>query len=429
MNSDSRTAAIQTNPLPWWVITLIAFTLPLVLYNYPNIYAQLPDAWIYRRGSFRMIFEMNYPTWWTAILLFAAAMLLYELVYIRRKSSRLALCMLALLFAGLSFDEIASMHERVSLLSDKWLGSPWTALTPFALCGLIALVYGIKAMSRSDEGGRAITFLIAGIMMFVFVVVQEYLEHHPEFPKFVYKTLGITDAWARWFEEVTEMVGAMLILIGAALARNRGVFNGDLGFILTKPLQISSLRVILLIGLIIHCVIAFYFLPDAKELTFRGNPAGWYPSAVFFVLFAHAYWQFRYSYQSYREAFGAANTDKRLIASGWLMLAVFCILCSIGFLHNFGHVIADAIPGIRKPFYFNPLIIYSCVLVAVIGFAFWLIVLSRQWIIYVFLLICVPLLEYSLDDRGTPFAASGITSYLIACLFLTLPQRSSATAI
>lgn len=426
MSSEIQTRTSQSNSRPWWLFTMITVTLPLVLYNYPKIYSQLPDVWIHRRGSFRMIFEMNYPTWWTAIILFAAAMLFYELAYLRHHTSRLAFWLLALLIAGLSLDEIASLHERVSVLSDEWFGSPWTALAPFALGGLVALVYGLKVMSRMDGGGRAMIYVIAGFLLFAFVVVQEYLEHHPEFPKFVYKTLGITNAWARWFEEVTEIIGAMLVLTGAALARNRGLFNGHLGFILTKPSEIPSLRTVLLIGLIVHCVIAFYFLPGAEELTFRGNPARWYPSAVFFVLFAHAYWQFRHPCQSQSETAFASHANKALIATGWLILSVFCILCSIGFLHNFGHVIADAMPGIHKPFYFNPVVIYSSVLGTVTGLAFWLGLLSGKRIIYVLLLMCVPLLEYFLNDRGTPFAASGITSYLIACLFLTSPQQSSA---
>ena len=365
-----------------------------------------------------MIFEMNYPTWWTAILLLAAAMLVYELAYVRQNTSRWRLWLLALAIAGLSYDEVGSIHERVSLLSDDWFGSPWTALAPFGVVGLAALVSGLKVTSHLEGGGRATAYIVAGFLMFAFVILQEYLEHHPKYPKFMFKTFGITTAWSRWLEEVTEILGAMLVLIGTALARNRGLFRGHLGFILTRPANIPSLRTILLVGLVIHCVIAFYFLPDAAELTFRGNPAGWYPSAVFFVLFAHAYWQ----YQDYGKPPSAVSSDKMQTTVAWVVLSVFFILCSIGFLHNFGHVIADAIPGIRKPFYFNLLVIYSCVLVSVIGMAFWLGLLSGRRFVYIPLLLCVPLVEYYFSNRGVPFAASGIVSYLIACLFL--PHRN-----
>ena len=423
MDIENQASTVRSDSRPWWAITFVLISLPLILYNYPKIYSQLPEVWIHRRGSFRMIFEMNYPTWWTAILLLAAAMLIYELTYIRQHASRWALWGLALAIAGLSYDEVGSIHERVSLLSDEWFDSPWTALAPFGIVGLAALVYGLKATSRMDGGGRATAYIIAGFLMFAFVVFQEYLEHHPKYPKFIHKTFGITNAWSRWFEEVTEIVGAMLILVGTALARNRGVFSGRLGFILTKPSDITSLRTILLIGLVIHCLIAFFFLPDAQELTVRGNPAGWYPSAVFFILFAHAYWQYHWR----RETPGAAHADKTRITSIWLVLSVFFILCSIGFVHNYGHVIADAIPGIRKPFYFNLLVIYFCVLASVIGMALWLGLLSGKRLIYIPLLLSVPLLEYSFTNRGVPFAASGMVSYLTACLFLT-QNRQSTTA-
>ncbi|MDJ0956272.1 MAG: hypothetical protein QNI91_05435 [Arenicellales bacterium] len=415
MDIENQASVARSDSRPWWAITFVLVSLPLILYNYPKIYSQLPEVWIHRRGSFRMIFEMNYPTWWTAILLFAAAMLVYELTYLRQHTSRWALWGLALVIAGLSYDEVGSIHERVSLLSEQWFDSPWTALTPFGIVGLAVLVFGLKATSHLDGGRRATAYIVAGFLTFAFVVLQEYLEHHPKYPKFVYKTFGVTNAWSRWFEEVTEIVGAMLILIGTALARNRGQFSGRLGFVLTKPTNIPNLRTILLVGLVIHCVIAFFFLPDARELTVRGNPAGWYPSAVFFLLFAHAYWQ----HHSQKKAPDAVNIDKTRLSSVWLVLSVFFILCSIGFLHNYGHVIADAIPGIRKPFYFNLLVIYFSVLASVIGMAFWLGLLSGRRFVYVPLLLSVPLMELFFTDRGVPFAASGIVSYLTACLFLT----------
>jgi hypothetical protein len=219
------------------------------------------------------------------------------------------------------------------------------------------------------------------------------------------------------------MIGAMLVLVGAALARNRGAFNDRLGFILARPLNILDLQMVLLVGLIVHCVIAFYFLPNARELTAQGNPAGWYPSAVFFILFAHAYWQSRRPGDSQAGTAKQQDKDSRVRAV-WLMSSLFFVLCSIGFLHNFGHVIGDTIPGIRKPFYFNPNVVYSTVLGSVVGFALLLRLLRGKQLVYLALLLCVPVFESTFFNRGTPFAASGITSYLIAALFLSSPEQS-----
>ncbi|MFC1680634.1 hypothetical protein ACFL1S_02420 [Pseudomonadota bacterium] len=420
-------SSAQTRSGQWWLTALFLVTLPLVLYNLPAIYRELPDAWIDRRGSFRMIFEMNYPTWWTGIILFSSAMLFYELVYCRERALRLGCCLLAILLAGLSFDEIASIHERVGLLSEDVYGSPWVGLLLFGLGGIFVLVYGLKTVAGMVGGSRAIVYLIAGFVAFAFVAFQEYLEHLPGFRKSMQRNVGLTNAWFRLFEEVTEMIGAMLVLVGSALLRNRGAFNGCLGFILVRPSNIPSLQTVLLVGLIVHCVIAFYFLPDALELTAQGNPAGWYPSAVFFIMFAYAYWQSRLPGDSQIRTAKQQVKDSRVRAV-WLMLSLFFVLCSIGFLHNYGHVIADAIPGIHKPFYFNPNVVYVTVLGAVVGFALLLGLLRGKRLVYLALLLCVPIFESTFFDRGTPFAASGITSYLIAVLFLSSPARpTSAT--
>jgi hypothetical protein len=420
MNTSS-----PTRSLPWWLIALIVITLPLVIYNYPDIYRDLPEVWKVRYGSFRVIFEMNYPTWWTAILLFAAALLFYESAYTRQSSSRIACLMLTLLVAGLSYDEAGSIHERVSLLSEAWFDSAWTGLLPFALAGVLVLIYGISGIAHTDGGRRAALFIVSGFVMFALVVVQEYLEHHPSFPKFMLKTLGLTNAGSRLLEEVTEMIGAMLVLTGAALFRAGDVFSGHLGFILARPSKITSLKTMLLIGLAAHCVIAFYFLPDAEELTLRGNPAGWYPTAVFFILFAHAYWQFR-SVSGTPDGTVAAKENRKLFtALGWLRLSIFFILSSIGFLHNFGHVFMDSLPGLHKPFYFNPLVIYSFVIGSVIVFVLWLGLFSGKRLIYLGLLLCTPLVEIYIPNRGAPLAASAITSYLIARVFLFTNTQAS----
>ena len=110
------------------------------------------------------------------------------------------------------------------------------------------------------------------------------------------------------------------------------------------------------------------------------------------------------------------------------MASLYFVLCSIGFLHNYGHIIADAIPGIHKPFYFHPSVVYATVLGVVVGFALLLGLLRGKRLVYLALLLCVPVFESALFDRGTPFAASGIASYLIAMLFLSSPSRPTSAA-
>lgn len=408
------------NTLPRWLLAMIVVTVLLVLYNAPDIYNQLPDTWKHRRGSFLMLFEMNYPTWWTGMLLFSAALLFLESASTRERSLRTACAALGALTGALSIDEIGSIHERVSILSDVWFGSPWTALAPFALLGMIALVAGVRGIRASVSGRRAAGFVVGGFVVFALVVVQEYLEHHPEFPKFMMKAFGIKPGGRIVIEEVTEMVGAMLVLVGAALVRSRDRFAPPLGFVLARPLNISLLQPLLVAGLILHCLVAFFLLPDSRELTLRGNPAGWYPPAVFFLLFCHGYWQYR----DFRDRRNAGSVTlygirEKTAGAGWLLMGLFSLICSIGFLHSYGHLIGEPVLGLQKPFFFNLHVVYSSLILSVLVLAIWLDLRSPRHLYCLLLLLLAPAVEFSVTDPGSGFAASGIFAFVAAALFLT----------
>ena len=411
---------LRSHTPPRWLVVFIAVTLLLVLYNAPDIYHQLPETWKYRRGSFLMLFEMNYPTWWTGMLLLASALLFLESASTRERSLRTACLALGLLMGALSLDEIGSIHERVSLLSEDWLGSPWTALVPFALLGVLALAWGVRGIFVSPSGTRAALFIGGGFVVFAIVVLQEYLEHHPTFPKFMMKTFGVNPADRIVFEEMTEMIGAMLVLIGAALVRRRDHFESSMGFVLSRPTNIAGLPAALAIGLIAHCTVAFFFLPDTLELTLRGNPAGWYPPAVFFLLFCHGYWQYR----DYRDRIHAGTVmfyglREKTAGTGWMMLCVFSLLCSIGFLHNYGHLVSDPLLGLQKPFFFNLFVIYAGLTATTLVVAAWLGLWSRKHLLCLVLLLLAPAVEFGITNRGSGFAASGIFAFFGALLFLT----------
>jgi len=85
-------------------------------------------------------------------------------------------------------------------------------------------------------------------------------------------------------------------------------------------------------------------------------------------LFGHAYWQFRSVAEGQAGITAATENRMRFTSIGWLMLSIFLLFSSIGFLHNFGHFFMDSIPGLHKPFYFNPFVIYSVVIGSVFVF-------------------------------------------------------------
>lgn len=413
---------------PRWLIVFVAITLSLLLYNAPDIYTQLPETWKHRRGSFLMLFEMNYPTWWTSMLLLASALLLLESANTRDRILRNSSLVLAMLIGALSVDEIGSVHERVSLFSDARFGSPWAALAPFVLMGVIALLYGVRGLFRSDLGTRAAVFISLGFGVFALVVLQEYLEHHPTFPKFMMQKFGIKPGGRIVLEEVTEMIGAMLVLVGSALVRSRGRFGPAIGFALCRPSSIRRLQLFLAAGLTVHCTIAFFFLPDRLELTLRGNPAGWYPTAVFFIVFCHAYWQFR----DYRDGIHAGTLMRyglrdKTSGAAWLTLCVFSLLCSIGFLHNYGHLVGAPLLGVQKAFFFNLFVIYIALTCTILFLAAWLDLRSKKHLICLLLVLLAPAVEFGISDPGSGFAASGIFAFLTAILFLTPEYSDSAS--
>lgn len=410
--------------MPRWLLVMIAVTVTLVLYNVWDLHDWLPLTWTYRRGSFLMLFEMNYPTWWTGMLLLAAALLFFETASTRERTLWSACVALGLLMGALSMDEIGSIHERVSRLSEDWFHSPWSALAPFAILGVFALAWGLRGILRSHSGARPALFVVGGFIVFALVVLQEYLEHHPKFHVFMIKAFGIKPGGRIVFEEFSEMVGAMLVLIGAALLRSRNRFDPALGFVIARPSNIGGLHAMLAVGLLVHCTVAFFFLPDRLELTLRGNPAGWYAPAVFFLLSCHGYWQFR----DFRDGVNAGTVTlygfrERTAGAAWMVLCLFSLLCSVGFLHNYGHIVGDPVLGFQKPIFFNIFVIYAVLIGAVLLLSVWLGRWSREQLIYLPLLLLAIAVEFWITDPGSGFAASGIFACFTAALFLSPSSR------
>jgi len=90
--------------------------------------------------------EANLPTWWSASLLFGAALLHVQAGALARRSGikgASAWWILAVLFAALSLDELTALHERLDewglALTDSGFAFPWLVLgTPIAI-GIIAI--------------------------------------------------------------------------------------------------------------------------------------------------------------------------------------------------------------------------------------------------------------------------------------------------
>jgi hypothetical protein len=176
--------------------------------------------------------EANLPTWYSSIKLFMLAFLLLALArgFIRSGGHRAwIMLILALVFFGLSLDEVASFHERLGSALDVLLPGGQRVNTIFYKTGiwmfilavplLVGLLWMVLAMRGVWENGRATVIFIVGLV--VFLGSAGGLEILDNFTSGVSATLQVMA------EEVGEMLG-VTIMLGAAyelLSRTTSPFS------------------------------------------------------------------------------------------------------------------------------------------------------------------------------------------------------------
>ena len=254
----------------WWK-WVVGVDLFLVLFTLISSYIpSLPGSEIFNLGA-----EMNVAVWWNGICLLAIALLVFELFSTTRDEKRKAWLLLSIIFAGLSLDEIGSLHERIVGLSD---------IIWYASAGAIALGYCLVILFRRGETRRTAAFILSGFLLFGLVAGQEFLEHTLSWPKWL---LGIRLG----VEEGTELVGTLLCLWG--VAEYRKPQKNDVGAwdnVIPNPFHMKYLPLIVAVALVIHSI-ATLFIRNFPDLDFRGNPAAWFPSSLFFLLFSATWWR------------------------------------------------------------------------------------------------------------------------------------------
>jgi hypothetical protein len=99
--------------------------------------------------EFHLNGENNLPTWFSTLILFVCSLLLGLIADVKRRAGeayRTHWAVLALIFAYLSLDEMASLHELLNEPLRQWFGGEtvlfWPWVIPFALLTLVfALLY------------------------------------------------------------------------------------------------------------------------------------------------------------------------------------------------------------------------------------------------------------------------------------------------
>jgi hypothetical protein len=200
--------------------------------------------------------ENNVGSWWSGMLLALAAVFALDGVLDSGKPrcERRGWCSLGLALLLLSFDEVASLHEYLSLLGSEYLGV-------LGAVGLGLVGYAMAQLRRAAVSGRLLGLLLAGFALLATVPLHEAVQHALEWQSPVlYGTRAL-------LEEGTE-IAAMLLFIGvlranplAALRRSTGLFG----------LLAARRRLIFLIGIGLWPLLtaATFVLP------YPGGPADW----------------------------------------------------------------------------------------------------------------------------------------------------------
>jgi hypothetical protein len=195
----------------------------------------------------------------------------------------------------LSFDEIASIHERIGILKYP-LGFAGAVFFFIAFWGLV-----------KNERTRVTAFLIlTGFLFYAFVAAQEYIEYNVPIPRELW---GLRIA----IEEGSEIIGSFVILYGLIrLDRKRD--NKKLEEVIPQKDDLHFFPHFLVIGLILNSIISFLILPNLNDLSQRGNPAVWYPAIMNFIL---CIFTFRYAQE--------IEKDK----TKWKIISVFFLISSM----------------------------------------------------------------------------------------------------
>lgn len=305
--------------LPWWGwvllvdgIFLAATVSPFLRRSVtPQVYGKIAVV----RHWLDLGKEQNIGAWWSGALMLLAAALLYEEAGTRRGAARRPWIALALIMLGLSIDEVTSVHERVSL----WWG--WPPLIAVGLVGLALLLWALRELTWSQGERRTAMLLALAYLCYGSIGVQELLEHRLDWTGWVMFRLGL--------EEGTELAGSFLALLAATGARGRPT-ERRLRAVIPRPARLPHLHALLLVGFLLHSGVAVLVVPRLDDWHWRGNPATWYPAAVYGLAAAGAFW-----------AAAGVRPCQRL---AWRFLAALFLVASVGAVAD----LVPLLPGIER---------------------------------------------------------------------------------
>jgi hypothetical protein len=245
-----------------WFRALMGISAALIVVTFAS-YAVVDHRWLARvLFWFGLGGENNIGAWWSGMLLALAAFLALDGFFDRSKQlveqrGWLALgCALLLL----SFDEIASLHEYLAALGQRYLAV-------LGVVGLTLASYGMQQLHRARVPARTLFRLLIAFGLLATVPIHETIQQKLQWDNQVVYGLRA------FLEEGTEIV-AMLIFVAVTRETSASALRSsqDCLVALVRRPRLTRLTALLLWPIL---VAATFELPQP------GGPADWLASTLF----------------------------------------------------------------------------------------------------------------------------------------------------
>jgi hypothetical protein len=185
------------------ISVIVALVLVHVAFQIVN-YLITPTPWLYRE-LFHLDEEDSFPTWYSAVALLAASVLLFVVAARKRGEGdrwRWHWLGLALGFVLLSMDEVVGLHETLNSETDF----SWTLVGGPLVVGVFAIY--ARFLQQLPDPFRS-RLLIAGMIFVTGAVVIEYVQN-PIADAGLINSLGYNLAVVP--EEAAEMLGIVVLI-------------------------------------------------------------------------------------------------------------------------------------------------------------------------------------------------------------------------
>jgi hypothetical protein len=257
-----------------WIINGFFLLMTMIVGSLPSSSSPDRQGIVQYLAQFTLAEEKNLATYWEGWCLLLVSILAFER-FLRSNelvsSERQAWLGLSALTAGLSLDELGSIHERAPLLFSSWgLSGNMSSKIPLAIPALLILIYTLHRMWYLTSR-RHFWLTLSAFLLFGSVAFQEHLEH------------ALTWAWwARGLrfgvEEGTELVGVFLLLCAVLAGTNASRKVQSILDLAPRGETLIRLRpVVACVTLLSFIPLGIFSLLVRADATYRGIPAAWLP--------------------------------------------------------------------------------------------------------------------------------------------------------